>query len=193
MMGILFPGFSDKRRISVTLLITLIPAVIFVLLGVFLPEGVKQGYNEFAWVTSNIILAYSAIVLPIFLAAYFYFFDPRATTGGRLIFQFMVSLVGIIALNVIGIFINPTANNIWYILPEGTDTWRPTVRLVIYGFVAYSITSLAILLIMRKYFPHKLKTAAAIALVKVRKNDKDSTGPIDTVGHSSLEESGSAT
>ena len=151
-------------------LVTLGPAVALVLLAVFLPAEITTPLNAFAWVVSNVLLAYSAGVLVLFLIAYFYFFDPRATTGGRLIFQFMLSLVGIISLNIIGIFINPTSNSSWYVFPDGVEPWRPTVRLIVYGFVAYAVTSLAILLILRKWFPQKVKKASDIQL-KVRTSE----------------------
>lgn len=170
MMGLFFPMFNEKHSMFYRALVAIGPAVAVVLLAVFLPENITTPINTFAWVASNVLLAYSAAVLVLFLGAYFYFFDPRATTGGRLIFQFMLSLVGIISLNIIGIFINPSANNIWYQFPEGVEVWRPTVRLIIYGFVAYAVTSLAVLLVLRKWFPKRVKKASDIPL-KVRTSE----------------------
>lgn len=167
MLGLIFPLFKEKHSVFFRLSVTLGPALVLVLLAVFLPNNIATIINTIAWVTSNVLLAYSAVVLALFLGAYFYYFDPRATTGGRLIFQFMLSLVGIISLNIIGIFINPSANNVWNVYPEGVEPWRPTVRLVVYGFVAYAITSLCVLLVLRKWFPNKLQKASDIKL-KVR-------------------------
>lgn len=170
MMRLLFPKFSKKHSSLFRLLISVGPALTLVLLAVFLPEPVRTIINTVAWVLGNVLLGYSAVVLVVFLGAYFYFFDPRATTGGRLIFQFMLSLVGIISLNVIAVFIDPSRDNAWYIYPDDVDPWRPTVRLIVYGFVAYAVTSLVILLILRKWFPNRVKKASDIEL-KVRTSE----------------------
>lgn len=172
MMGLFFPTFNENHGMIFRVSTTLGPAIALILLAVFLPANITKPINAFAWVTSNVLLAYSAAVLVLFLGAYFYFFDPRATTGGRLIFQFMLSLVGIISLNIIGIFVNPTGNTAWFTYPDGVEPWRPTVRLIIYGFVAYAVTSLAILLVLRKWFPNKVKKASDIPL-KVRTSEID--------------------
>lgn len=170
MLGLFNVTFKETRGMLFRSLVVLAPAVALILLAVLLPESITLPLNTFAWVASNLLLGYSAGVLVVFIMAYFYYFDPRATTGGRLIFQFMLSLVGIISLNVIGIFVNPTANNIWYNLPVDVEPWRPIVRLIIYGFVAYAITSLAVLLILRKWFPERVKKASDINL-KVRTSE----------------------
>lgn len=170
MLGLLHPTPNEKHSVAFRSLVTLGPAVLLILLAIFLPAEITHPINAIAWVVSNVLLAYSAGALVLFLGAYFYFFDPRATTGGRLIFQFMLSLVGVISLNVIGIFINPTANNTWLSYPEGVEPWRPVVRLIVYGFVAYAVTSLAVLLILRKWFPDKVKKASDIKL-KVRTSE----------------------
>lgn len=169
-MGLSFPLFKEDRGVVFRLSVTLGPALLLVLLAVLLPDNIATPLNTIAWIVSNVLLAYSAGALVLFLAAYFYFFDPRATTGGRLIFQFMLSLVGVISLNIIGIFINPTFNTAWYAYPDGVDPWRPVVRLIVYGFVAYAVTSLAVLLVLRKWFPEKVKKASDIKL-KVRTSE----------------------
>jgi hypothetical protein len=124
--------------------------------------------NSVLWVLGNIALAYTSVVLLVFVVAYFIIFDPRATTGGRMIFQFMLSLTGILILVCIGIFIDPSANSSWLVLNPNVEWWRPSVRFLIYGFVAYSITSLVVLLVMRKWFPHKLTKASDYTLVQPR-------------------------
>ena len=170
MLGLFLPTFNENHSMIFRLNVTLGPAAALVLLAVLLPSSISTPINTFAWVASNMLLAYSAIVLVLFLVAYFYFFDPRATTGGRLIFQFMLSLVGIVSLNIIGIFINPTSSSVWHEYPAEVEAWRPTIRLIIYGFVSYSVTSLAVLLILRKWFPNKVKKASDIPL-KVRTSE----------------------
>jgi hypothetical protein len=124
--------------------------------------------NSILWVASNVFLAYTSVVLIIFLVAYVIIFDPRATTGGKLIFQFMFSLACIVGLVFIGIFVDPASNSHWTYLPESVDPWRPILRFGVYGFTAYSITSLMVLLIMRKWFPHRLKKASDLVLVQPR-------------------------
>lgn len=124
--------------------------------------------NSWLWVFGNVALAYSSIVLILFVVAYYIIFDPQATTGGRLIFQFMLSLAGVMTLVFIGIFIDPAANSSWMTLNHDVEWWRPFVRFIVYGFVAYSITSLVVLLIMRKWFPEKLTKASDFSLVHPR-------------------------
>ena len=133
------------------------------------PDGVTDAINAVAWVFGNVVLAYTAIALLAFLVAYYSIFDPSATTGGKLIFRFMLSLAGVIVLVFIGIFMDPSPDREWFIFPEDSvEWWRPILRLAINGFVAYSISSLAWLLAVRKWWPHKVKKASDINLVKVR-------------------------
>lgn len=135
----------------------------------FLPAEVTNAIKAVAWVFGNVVLAYTAIALLAFLVAYYSIFDPSATTGGKLIFRFMLSLAGVIVLVFIGIFVDPSPDREWFIFPEDSvEWWRPILRLAIYGFVAYSISSLAWLLAVREWWPHKVKKASDINLVKVR-------------------------
>lgn len=129
-----------------------------------------HNFNSIAWVVSNILVAYIAAVLIIFVVGYFSLFDPRATTGGRFIFRFALSLIGVIGLVFISLFIDPRLGAMWYMYPGDVLLWRPSVRLIAYAYVAYTITGLAVLLVVRKWFPHKLRTAADRELVKDRRN-----------------------
>ena len=123
-------------------------------------EFIHDVINPIAWVAANLILAYVSFALVVFVVMYYALFDPRATTGGRLIFRFMLSLVGVIVLSSIGIFIDPVPNREWFSYPgDYVEWWRPLLRLVIYGFVAFTVTSLAVLLVRRKWFPNNLKMA----------------------------------
>jgi hypothetical protein len=124
--------------------------------------------NSFMWSAGNIFLAYTAVVLILFLTTYLILFDPRATTGGKLIFQFMLSLAGVVFLVYIGIFIDPARGRSWNEIAVDVEPWRPAIRFFVYGFVAYSITSLSWLLVMRKWFPQKLKKASDRLLVVPR-------------------------
>lgn len=125
-------------------------------------------FNPVAWVLANVILAYIAVALILFVAGYYALFDPKATTGGKFIFRFMLSLVGVIGLVFLGIFIDPAPDREWYNYAAQVEWWRPAVRLFVYGYVAYTITSLAYLLAVRKWNPGRLKTAPDRDLVKVR-------------------------
>jgi len=124
--------------------------------------------NSIAWVGANILVAYIAVALVIFVAGYWILFDPRATTAGRFIFRFMLSLVGVILLIFVGTYVDPTHNREWMTYPNDVMEWRPIARIVGYGYVAYTITSLAILLGLRKWKPHLLKKASDLTLVKPR-------------------------
>lgn len=130
---------------------------------------ILNAINAVLWVVSNVLLAYSAIMLVLFLIAYIAIFDPKATTGGKLIFRFMISLVGVISLSFIGIFIDPVPGRDWWSFPVGeVEWWRPVLRVLIYGFTAFSISALIKLLVYRKWFPQKLKKASDINLVQPR-------------------------
>ena len=135
-----------------------------------IPEWLNQ-LNAFAWVTSNIFIIYIAVVLTLFVVAYYVFFDPSATTGGKLIFRFAMSLLGVIGLIFVGIFINPAMNREWFNYSGDIYWWRPTLRLALYGYVAYTITNLTIFLGVRKFRPDLLTTAKDVDLVQPRKLD----------------------
>lgn len=125
--------------------------------------------NTIAWVGANLLVAYIALLVILFVVMYYIFFDPKATTAGKMIFRFMLSLVGVIALIFIGTFIDPSSGNGPLGGPSETvDWWRPVVRFVVYAYVAFTITSLATALVLRKWFPDKVKKKSDLALVKPR-------------------------
>lgn len=115
--------------------------------------------NNFAWVAGSILVAYIAVAIIVFVIGYYVLFDPKATTAGKFIFRFMLSLVGVIIMVFIGTYIDPSPNRDWSILPPDVMTWRPVLRFLVYGYVAFTITSLAWLLVMRKWRPSKVKSA----------------------------------
>lgn len=129
--------------------------------------------NTLAQVTSNVLIAYIAVAVVAFVIGYYVLFDPSATTAGKMIFRFFLSLVGIIGLVFIGVFVDPAAGRAWWQLPPDIEPWRPLLRLVVYGYVAFTITSLAVLLWLRKYRPNRIKSAPDVDLVKVRTNTID--------------------
>lgn len=124
--------------------------------------------NAIAWVTGNLLVAYIELAIIVFVIGYYVLFDPRATTAGTMIFRFMLSLVSIILLVFIGTFVDPSHNRNWNALPADVDLWRPILRVAIYGYVAYTITSLAVLLAIRKWRPHLVKKASDMNLVQPR-------------------------
>lgn len=124
--------------------------------------------NPVAWVLANIILAYTALALLVFVIMYYALFNPKATTGGKLIFRFMLSLIGVIGLLYVGIFVDPAPDRDWFSYPIEVEWWGPVIRLVIHGYVAFTATSLAVLLVKRKWFPHNLRVAPTQELIKVR-------------------------
>lgn len=123
--------------------------------------------NAIAWIGANILVAYIALVVVLFVIMYYIFFDPGATTAGKMIFRFMLSLVGVIGLVYIGIFIDPSIRGPFE-HAEDVAEWRPIIRLAVYAYVAFTITALAITLVMRKWFPQKVKKKQDLKLVKPR-------------------------
>ena len=124
--------------------------------------------NPTVWWITNLLVAYVGVMLAVFVIAYPSLFNPRLTTGGRMIFRFSLSLFFVMVLVVIGIYLNPGHDLSWLEYPEDVLWWRPVLRLVAYGYVAYTITALVIFLWNRKFHPEKLTTAPDKLLVKPR-------------------------
>lgn len=139
-----------------------------------------NGVNQFAWITSNILIAYIALVLIVFTVSYIVFFDPKATTAGKFIFRFAFSLIGIVGLSFIGIFIDPSPGRAVLEFPGDVLWWRPIIRLLGYGYVAFAITGLCVLLYNRKWHPERLRTSLDNQLVKTRHEEH-----VDTKGGNS--------
>lgn len=127
--------------------------------------------NPIFWVISNLLIVYIGIALVIFVIGYYTIYDPSSTTAGKLIFRFMLSLVGLVFLVFIGVWINPRGGNYWFHYPGDIFWWRPLVRLIVYGYIAYTITSLSVLLGLRKWKPYRLRIAPGEELVKPRHED----------------------
>lgn len=125
--------------------------------------------NTIAWIGANLFIAYIAVLVVLFVIMYYIFFDPKATTAGKMIFRFMMSLVGVILLVFIGVFVDPSHGNTPFGQPASSvDGWRPILRFVVYGYVAWTITSLAGVLVLRKWFPGRVKKKTDLELVKPR-------------------------
>ena len=124
--------------------------------------------NPTFWVMANLTLIYSGVLLLSFTILYPTLFDPSATTGGKMIFRFSLSLSMVVAIIIVGIFIDPWHDIPWYEYPGDIIWWRPTILLGAYLYVAYTITSLVSFLWKRKVKPQTLKRAPDKELVKPR-------------------------
>lgn len=127
-----------------------------------------QSINTFSWIASNLLILYIWVGLIVFTTGYYILFDPRATTAGKFIFRFFVSLVGVMSLIFIGTFIDPYEGHEWWVYPEEVETWQPIFRLIAYGYVSHTITSLAVLITIRKWLPDRLKTDQTRDLIRTR-------------------------
>lgn len=119
-------------------------------------------FNAFAWILSNVLVGIIAVLVVIFVFVYVTLWDPGATTGGKLIFRFMVSLIGVIGLVAISLFLDPVSGREWYSYSGDTLWWRPTVRLLVYAYVVIKVVQLIVFLIRRKFWPHTIKKKADI-------------------------------
>ena len=124
--------------------------------------------NTFAWISANLTIVYIATVLVVFVFAYYILFDPKATTAGKFIFRFFVSLLSIIGLIYISLFVDPVPGRSPFDYPGDVLWWRPIVRAIGYYYVAYTVTGLAVLLVVRKWFPEKLRTSKDRDIVQTR-------------------------
>lgn len=146
-----------------------------------------QTFDAVDWVMANVMLAYIAVVLIIFVVGYYLLFDPRATTAGRFIFRFAVSLIVIVGLTFIGLFVDPKHDEMWFQYPPEIVWWRPLVRLLGFAYAAFAVTSLTILLGFRKWAPQKLRTAKDLEILKLRHSYNYDLTPKDDVDTSTKE------
>lgn len=133
--------------------------------------------NSIAWIGSNVLVVYDAIVLVVFVICYYIFFDPGATTAGKMIFQFMLSLVGIVGLVALGIYIDPSEARVWYEYPDDIAPWRPIIRFAIWLYIAYTITSLSASLFLRKWQPHRVSKSSDVVILRLRNTGAHPTFP----------------
>lgn len=96
--------------------------------------------NPVLWILSNLLTFYVAIVMIVFVAFYGLAFKWWIRPAGVSIFVFTASLMGVIALVVIGTFVNPRQP--WYVYPPDVFIWRPALRFLIYVTVAIAATNL---------------------------------------------------
>lgn len=128
----------------------------------------SDSVNAFLWVAANLFVAYIGVMLLVFLVGYYILFDPRATTAGRFLYRFALSLLGVIILIFIGTWLDPVPGRGWNEYPGDVLWWRPLLRFIAYLAVAYTVTGLTVLLAVRKWKPQWLRTAQDRDLVKPR-------------------------
>lgn len=124
--------------------------------------------NHLAWVLSNVILLTVFVSATVFVFVYTILFSPGATTAGTLVRRAILSTAGLALLFVLAIFVDGRVQ--WYEYPSDVAWWRPTLRLVVYSFVAHSFASLVILLFNRRFRPEKLRKAPDDWTLKLRKD-----------------------
>lgn len=129
--------------------------------------------NAFAWGFSNVVVIYITIVLVLFTVGYYILFDPKATTAGKFVWRFALSLVGFIGLTVVRFSVSHIEGDNWFLVPNDLPVWYPLLRLTIYGYVAFTITSLAILLGVRKWKPEWIKIAPDKDVLKTRHDTQE--------------------
>lgn len=117
------------------------------------------GFIEFStgvWVLGNLVALGIFFSAAVFAVLYPILYNIRVTTVGPHIWRAILSVAGFGFLVVIGLFVDSRVD--WWQMPEDVAWWRPLLRLVIYGLIAYSFTSLSVVLIVRRFWPHRLKT-----------------------------------
>lgn len=131
--------------------------------------------NTVLWVAGNLIGLSIFLSALIFALAYPILFNPALTTAGKRIWRAIFSVGGFGLLAVIGTFIDGRVP--WTEMPADVDAWRPIVRIVIYGFIGYSYASLVGLLVLRRFFPNRIKITPETA--HLLEDDLDSLGVPD--------------
>lgn len=133
--------------------------------------------NIIAWQVSNGLITYISIALVIFVVGYYVLFDPKATTVGRYLFRFVLSLVLVIGLSIVTLYFGPSSQNrVPGFEPDDAFWWLQILRLIVFSYVAYTVTGLAFLLGIRKFRPDLIKTMADHVMVQPRRSN---TGPTD--------------
>lgn len=131
-----------------------------------------QRFNAAAWVGSNLLIIYIGLALILFVFFYFRWFDPFSTAAGKMVLQFVISLLGVMFLIAISLFVNPSEGRAWFQYPGDVLWWRPLLRILFYAAVAYTSTSLCVLLYVRKHHPERIKIAPDIVQERKKKKQK---------------------
>jgi hypothetical protein len=112
-------------------------------------------WNTILWVVGNLTALSIAVSALAFSVLYRLFFNPRLTSAGASIERAVFSVAGFGVLAVIGLFLDGSVD--WWILPEHTAWWRPTLRMVVYGYIAYAFGHLVYTLVVYRFFPRRVK------------------------------------
>lgn len=124
--------------------------------------------NAVLWVSSNVLVGYITFAVWVFLVGYFALFNPRQTTAGKLLFNLLLSLGFVMTLVFIGVFIDNRPDEDWLSFRGDMLWWKPTIRIIGYGFLAFAVTRLIAFLIVVKWFPELLRTPRDKELIKLR-------------------------
>ena len=124
--------------------------------------------NAVLWVSSNALVGYITLAVYVFIIGYYALFNPRVTTAGRLLFNLLVSLTFVMTLVFIGVFIDNRPDEDWLSFRVDTLWWQPSLRIMGYGFLAYTVTAMIVFLVKVKWFPHLLKTSRDKELIRLR-------------------------
>lgn len=116
--------------------------------------------NHILWVAGNIIILLIFVAALSFAIIYPLLFNPKLTTGGRLVWRAIFSVAGIGLMVVIGLFVDGRSE--WWELPPNILWWRPALRVLVYGYVAYSFGSLVALLFVRRFWPKQVEVAPEV-------------------------------
>lgn len=118
------------------------------------------GFDEFStvvWVLGNVIAFLVFAAAAAFSILYPILFKVELTTGGKLIWRAILSTAGFGLLVVIGLFVDGRSE--WTEMPPNVIWWRPLSRLMVYGFIAFTFSSLVALLLRRRFWPKTVVTA----------------------------------
>ena len=114
--------------------------------------------NDVLWFVVNVLAFVASVTIVVATIAYYAFFDPRATTAGKMIFRFMVSLSGVIVIGAVAKLTGVTEETTWWLI----------LALLVYAYLAFTVISLAVFLAIRKWKPQKFKKKSDVNVVKPR-------------------------
>lgn len=121
---------------------------------------------------TSLLMLYVTLALIVFVVGYYIFFDPKATTAGRMLFRFMVSLTGVFVLTIVNSFVFPLVYN----EARGPTIWSTLwflLSFAIIAYVAFTITTLFVSLVLRKWFPQRVKKRSDLNLLQPRHDTTD--------------------
>ncbi|AWN03252.1 hypothetical protein PBI_CAMILLE_5 [Microbacterium phage Camille] len=114
--------------------------------------------TDVLWIVDNLLANVASFGIITAAIAYYTLFDPRATTAGRMVFRFMVSLAGVIALSLVAEAFGATKDTTWWV----------ALAMIVYGYLVYTIIALLTFMVIRKWKPSRVKKKADLNLMKPR-------------------------